>query len=133
HCQRADMLAGNQLGQITAPLLVIAIAADLIDAQVGMRAVGQSDGSGGAGNLLHRDAMGEITETGAAPFLFDGDAEKPERAELRPKLAREAVGTVDIDGPRRDLVLREVAHGIAEHFDVAAEAEIEPGWAVRKH
>ena len=37
------MLAGNQLWQITAPLVVAAVAADLVDAQVRMRAVGQAD------------------------------------------------------------------------------------------
>ena len=72
-----------------------------------MRAVGQADRGGGARNLLHRHAMGEIAEARAAPLLFDRDAEKTERAELRPQLARKAVGAVDLVGARRDLVLGE--------------------------
>ena len=42
--------------------------------------------------------MGEIAEPCPAPFLLDRDAEKPERAELRPQLARKAVGAVDLGG-----------------------------------
>ena len=92
-----------------------------------MRAVGQADRGGGARNLLHRHAMGEIAEPGAAQFLFDGDAEEAERAELRPQLARKAVGAVDLVGVGRDLVLGESAHRVAQHVDIAAEAEIEAG------
>jgi len=75
--------------------------------------------------------MSEIAESGAAPFLFDCDPQKAEPAKLRPQLAGEAVGPVDLIGARRDLVLREVAHRIAKHFDIAAKAEIEAGQAVR--
>ncbi len=108
HRQRADVLAGNQLGQVFLALRVVAVAADLVDAEVGVRAVGQADRGRGAGDFLHRHAMGEIAHAGAAPFLLDGDAEQAERAELRPQIAREGVGAVDLVGARRDLVLREV-------------------------
>ena len=91
-----------------------------------MRAVGQADGGRAARNLLHRDAMGEIAEPGAAQFLLDGDAEQPERAELRPQFARKFVRAVDLLGKRRDLVGGEIPHRLAQHFDIAAEAEIEP-------
>ncbi len=43
HRQRADMLAGDEFGQIARLLRVIAVAHDLVDAEVGMRAVGQPD------------------------------------------------------------------------------------------
>ena len=43
HGERADMLAGDQLGQIPFLLLGAAVAPDLIDAKIGMRAVGQPD------------------------------------------------------------------------------------------
>ena len=127
------MLAGNELWQITAPLLVAAVAADLVDAQVRMRAVGQADRGAGARNLLHGDAMGEIAEPRPAPLLLDRDAEEPELAELRPQLPRKAVGAVDLGGVRRDLVLGKSAHRVAQHVDVAAEAEIETGKAVLDH
>jgi len=37
------MLAGNQLWQIFPLLRLIAVAADLVDAEVGMRAIGKPD------------------------------------------------------------------------------------------
>ncbi len=92
-----------------------------------MRAVRQPDRGAAARNLLHRHAMGEVAETGAAKLLLDRDAEQAKRAELRPQLAGKAVGAVELGGARRDLVLGESAHGIAQHFDVAAEAEIKAG------
>ena len=71
--------------------------------------------------------MGEIAHPRAAILLLDGDAEEPERAELRPQLARKLVGAVDLVGDRGDLVSGKVAHRLAQHFDVAAETEIEAG------
>ena len=83
------MLAGDQLGQIRLLLPVAAVAADLVDAEVGMRAVGQADRGRSARDLLHRDAMLEIAQARAAILLLDGDAEQAERADLRPQVARE--------------------------------------------
>ena len=56
------MFAGDQLGQIFALLRLAAVAADLVDAEIGMRAVGQADRGGSARNLLHGDAMMQIAE-----------------------------------------------------------------------
>ena len=84
------MLAGDQLRQIVALLRVAAVAADLVDAEIRMRAVGQADRAGGAADLLHGHAVREIAEAGAAELLLDGDAVQAELAELRPQIAREA-------------------------------------------
>src|SRR3712207_8273783 len=46
--------------------------------------------------------------------IFDRDAVEAERSHLRPQVPREGVGTVDLVGPRRDRILREVAHGLAD-------------------
>ena len=92
-----------------------------------MRAIGQADGGGAARNLLHRHAMGEIAEPRTAELFLDRDAEQPERTELRPQFARKLVRAVDLGGKRRDLVRSEIPHRLAQHFDVAAEAEIEAG------
>ena len=51
------MLAGDQLGKVTPLLLVVAVARDLIDAEIGMGAVGEADRGRGAAHLLDRDAM----------------------------------------------------------------------------
>src|SRR5208283_4652045 len=69
----------------------------------------------------------------AAPFLFDRYAKEAERPELRPKLARKAVRAVDLGRVRRDLILGKVGHRLAQHGNIAAEVEIEPGKAVRYH
>ncbi len=98
-----------------------------------MRAVGQADRRRGARNFFHRHAVREVAHPGAAPFLLDGDAEKSELAELRPKLARKFVGAVDLGGVGSDLGLRERADGVAQHLDIAAEIKIEAGKTVRDH
>ena len=83
------MLAGDQLGQILALLLGVAVAVDLVDAEIRVRAVGQADRRRAARDLLHRDAMREIAQPCPAVFLGDRDAEHAEFAELRPQIARE--------------------------------------------
>ena len=98
-----------------------------------MRAVGQADRGRGARDLLHRDAMREIAQPGAAVLLLDGDAEQAELAHLRPQIAREGVGAVDLVGARRDLVGREAAHAVAQHVGGLAEAEIEAAQVVPQH
>ena len=69
--------------------------------------------------------MGEIAEPAATQFLLDGDAKQTEFAKLRPQLARECVGAIDLVSARRDLVLREAARGVAQHIDLGAETEVE--------
>ena len=133
HRQRADMLAGNQFRQVFALLLLTAVAAELVDAKIGMRAVGQADGGAGARDFLHRHAMLEIAEAGAAIFLLDRDAVQAERAHLRPQVARKNIVAVDRVGARRDTILRETAHGFAQHVDVGAEAEIEARPGIGDH
>ena len=127
HGERADMAAVDELRQVFALLRLAAVAADLIDAEIAMRAVGEADRGRGAADLLHRDDMREIAHAGAAEFLFDGDAEQAERAHFRPEIAREFVLVVDLGGARRDLALGEAAHRVAQHVDLVAEIEIETG------
>ena len=125
HRERAEMLAGDQLRQIARLLLGVAPAKNLVHAEIGVRAVGEADRAGGARNLLHRDAMLEIAEPGAAVVLRDGDAVQAERAHLRPELARKPVLAVDPLGERRDAVGGEARHAVAQHVGGLAEAEIE--------
>src|SRR5437764_928668 len=98
-----------------------------------MRAVGEPDRSGGAGDLLHRDAMLEIAEPGSAPLLLDRDAMHAELAELGPQIAREGVAAVDLVGARRDLVGGEAAHAVAQHVGGLAQAEVEAADVVHAH
>ncbi len=77
--------------------------------------------------------LAEAQTAGAAIAAPPARAEQPELAELRPQLARKAVGAVDLSRVRRDLVLGKSPHRVAQHVDVAAEAEIETGKAVLDH
>ena len=56
-----------------------------------MRPVAQADRGGRAGDLLHRDNVLGVAQTGAAVLLLDRDAVQAERAEARPQIARELV------------------------------------------
>src|ERR1700684_3532503 len=103
------MLAGNQLGQVAAFLLVIAVAAELIDAEIGMGAIGKADRSGSARNLLDRDAMFQIAQRQAAIFLRRREAVEAERPHFGPEVPREKIVAIDRGGARRDLGLGEFA------------------------
>src|SRR3546814_7525605 len=74
HREAADVLARDQPGQVFGFLFGIAPAADLVDAEVGMRAVAETDRSRGAADLLHRDDVIEIAQAEPAIFFLDGDA-----------------------------------------------------------
>src|SRR3546814_9758203 len=87
--------------------LLGAVQADLVDAEIGVRAIAQADRRRGPADLLHRHAMLEVAHAGAAVFLADCDAEHAEAAELAPEVVREGVVAVDVRGPRRDLGRRE--------------------------
>ncbi len=60
HGQGADVLAGAQLGQVFLLLRLAAVLADLVDAQVGVGAVGQADRGRGAADLFHRHHVGQV-------------------------------------------------------------------------
>ena len=60
--KRADVLAAHQLRQVLRLLRRAAVAVQLVDAQVRVRAVRQADRRRGARDLLHRDHVREIAE-----------------------------------------------------------------------
>src|SRR3546814_6031415 len=91
HREAADVLARDQPGQVFGFLFGIAPAADLVDAEVGMRAVAETDRSRGAADLLHRDDVIEIAQAEPAIFFLDGDAVESQRAHFGPERAIELV------------------------------------------
>src|SRR6267142_3961569 len=99
------MFARNQLRQIFPLLRFIAVAANLIDAKVRMRAVGQANRRRRPRNLLDRDAVLEIAQPRTAILLLDRYSVQAERADLRPQVARKLIALVDLGGARRDLVV----------------------------
>ncbi len=98
-----------------------------------MRAVGKADRRRGAADLLHRHGMFEIAEARAAPLLLDRDAMQAELAHLRPELTREPVLAVDLLGQRRDPVLCETVHRLADRIGRLAEIEVEGTRGVGEH
>ena len=98
-----------------------------------MRAIGQADRGRGPRHLLHRNAVLEIAEAGAAILLLDGDAVQAERADLGPEVARKLIAAVDFGGARRDFVLRERMHRLADRIRGLAEIEVEKQRPVRGH
>src|SRR5207237_10814140 len=117
--------AGNELWQVFAFLRRAAVAPDLVDAQVRVRAVGKPDRRGSARDLLHRDNVGEVAHHGAAVVFLDRDAQEAELAELGPQIARKLVRAVDLGGARRDFLPGEVLHRFAQHGKGLAVIEVE--------
>ena len=136
HRQRADPFAAAQLRQVLLLLRLAGVVGDVLHAQVRVRAVGQADRAGGARDFLHRDHVREIAQVRAAVFARHGDAEQAHLAELLPQVGRERVVVVDQVRARRDLRVRERAHGLAQQVDVFAEGKWrmvqEPGWGIRE-
>ena len=125
HRQGADVLAAAQPGQVPGFLFGRAVLADLVDAQVGVGAVGETHRGGGTGDLLHGHHMGQVAHTGAAELLLDGDAQQAQITELAPQVAGEVVVAVDGLGAGGDLLQGEALDGVAKLIDVGAEIEVE--------
>ncbi len=127
HGQRADVFAADQLGQVAGLLLGVAVAVDLVDAQVGVGAVGKGDRGRAAADLFHRHHVGQVAKAGAAVLLGDGHAEQTHLAEFLPHVGREQVVLVDGLGARRQLGGDERLDLLAQHVDGFTEGEIEAG------
>ena len=133
HGERADMLARDQPGQVAGALGGRAVEPQLVDAEVGVRAVAEADRGGGPAHLLHGDAMLQVAEAAAALLLLHRDTEQAEVAEPGPEVARELVARVDLLRARRDLRLREALDRRADHVGGLAQPEVEAGHPVGGH
>ncbi len=128
HRQRSDMLAGYQPGQILGLLLFVAPAADLVDAQIRMCAIAESERGARTADFLNRDHMFEIAETQPTIVFVDSDAMQAELAHRLPQLClREIVFAVDLLCQRSDLLVGEPTDAVADHLRALAELEIEFG------
>ena len=117
------MIARDESGQVFPALFIRAVQLDLIDAEVGVRAVGQRDRGRGARDFLNRDHMGEIGHARAAEFFRHGDPEKAEIAHLFPKCSGKFVARVDLGCHGFDPLLGEPVHHIAQGIHVLAQIE----------
>uniref|UniRef100_A0A0A9G9K9 Uncharacterized protein n=1 Tax=Arundo donax TaxID=35708 RepID=A0A0A9G9K9_ARUDO len=88
----------------------------LVDAEVGMGAVGEADGAGGSADLLHGDAVVHVAEPHPAVLLGRGEAVEVEVPHEPPQvhILGEMIGGVDCSGVRRDGLLRELVHALLE-------------------
>jgi len=106
---------------------------ELVDAEVGVGAVGEADGAGGPGDLLHGDAVVHVAETHPAVLLGGREAVEVEVAHEPPQvhLPREVVGRVDRRRVRRDGLLRELEHGLLE-LAVGTREDGRGIWSIRQ-
>jgi hypothetical protein len=128
HRQRALPLAAAQLGQVLLALRGRAVVVEVLHAEVGMRAVGQADRAGGAGDFLHRHQMREVAHARAAVLARHGDAQQAHLAELAPQVLRKRVVVVDLRGARGDLGGGETAHGLAQASMSSPSSKARMGW-----
>ena len=127
HGQCAYMLAGTQFGQVALLLFFAAVLADLVDAQVGMGAVGQPHRGGGATDLLHGHAVSQVTQVRAAVLFLHGDAQQAHVTELWPQVCGKQVVQVDLFSAWCNLRLCELKHRIAQHVDVFTQVKVQHG------
>src|SRR5690606_19291288 len=125
HGEGAEMLAGNEFRQIARLLFLRGVQVDLVNAEIGMRAVGKADRAAPARNFLHRDDMGEIAEPRSAEFLIRRNAEQAEFPELRPEVARELVLSVDRRCAGFQTIVDPARDHLAHFLDLLGQAEIE--------
>ena len=76
-------LNGYQFRQILSALIVVAVAPDLVDAEIGMRAVGQPDRGRGPADFFHGDDVFEIPHPGAAEHAAGAGRSLPRRQVVR--------------------------------------------------
>ena len=84
HGECADVIAGDQLGQILFLLRLGAVAADLVHTQIRMRPIGQSDRCRSPADLLHDHGVREVPHRCPAILLLHGDTEHPEITQFAP-------------------------------------------------
>ena len=121
------MFAAAELRQVLLLLLLVAVLAYLVQAQVGHGAVGQAHGGGGPADLLHHHRVGQVAHVAAAVLLLHGDAEQAHVAELAPQVHGKLVVAVDVRRPRGDFLLAHLVDRVAQHVDLFAEAEVQGG------
>ena len=122
------MFTGNQLGQIFCLLLRIAPAAQLVDAKVAVRAVGQPDRGGGARHFFNRHHMLQIAKAKPAILFVYRDAMQTELSHRGPKfVAREPVIGIDFGGKRRDFLAGKTLCRVTDHIRIFAKGEIKAG------
>ncbi|MNQ04715.1 hypothetical protein D3C85_174340 [compost metagenome] len=121
------MFAADQLGQEFGLLCVATVAVNLVDAQIGVGSIGQSDAARSAGDLFHGNHMSQVAHTRATILFGDGHTEQAHVAELAPQVHGELIGAVCGFRARGDFFGCKAGNGIAQHVDVFTKEEIQSG------
>ncbi len=107
------MLATDEARQVAGALVIGAIALELVDAQIGVRPIGQAHAGTRARDFFHGDHVGQVAHVGAAIGLGGGDAQNAQVTHLAPQVHGELIVGIDGCGTRRNFGLRKVANRIA--------------------
>ena len=112
----AELFALRQRDDVFALLLVGAELVDVVGAERIVRGDDEADGAVDARELFDGDDVFDVAEAGAAVFLGEDDAQKPELRQLGNELERETRGLVPLHDVRGDFGLGEIAHGLRSCF-----------------
>ena len=118
------MLTADQFGQVFGFLLGGGVDLQLVNAQVGVRAVGEPDGSTGPGDLLHGDTVGQVAHTAAAIFFRYGNAQQAHIAEFLPQVVGKLIVVVDLGGAWGNLTGGKGVDLLTQHVQFIVKTEI---------
>ena len=127
------MFAADELGQVLGLLGFIAVAIDLIHAQIAVCAIGQTYGSASTRDFFHRDHMGQIAHIGSAVLLRHRDAQHAQVTKLAPQVHGELVIAIDLSRTRSNLALGKLTHCITQSIDIFSKLEIQSGQVGKAH
>ncbi len=109
------------------PLLLLLLAAPLLDRAGDERGLHGDDGAGGgvgAADLLDDQAVADVVEAAAAVLLGDRRAEVADLAQLAGQLAVEAGGAVVVAHPRGDLLVGEFARRFGDQALLVGQLKV---------
>ena len=113
--EAADQLGLGELGQILPLLRLAAVGVDRVHHQRRLHRQRRAIAGIDALHLARDQAVGDIAQARAAVFLRDGRAEQAVRAHLGQQLLVDLLLAPGEAHARHQLVLREVAHAVADH------------------
>ena len=125
HGQRSYVLTRDQLGQVFGLLCLVAVALDLVDAQVAVRPVAQAHAGTGARNFLHGNHVRQVSHVSAPIGLGHGDAQHAQIAHLAPQVHGELIRLIDLRRARGNFGLGEITHRIAQCVDIFAQVKVQ--------
>ena len=120
----ADLLAGEQVRQVLALLLLGAVLKDRGAAQGGMCGNDDSSGAADLGQLLHAHGVGQNVAAGAAVLLGEVNTHHPQLGHLLDGLHGEPLFFVDLLGQGLHFVLGEFTVHLPEHLLLVCQMKI---------